>query len=82
MYHPTEKANAVTPTDWFYSLYILTPSTQFQREIPFRLEISFFVDCGASILVLNYPTNAAIAELLNIKQNSTLNHSKTLTVAN
>ena len=41
MYHPTEMPNAVTPTSWFYFVYFHTPSTQIQRENPFRLEISF-----------------------------------------
>ena len=27
MYHPTEMANAVTPTSWFYTLYVHTPSS-------------------------------------------------------
>ena len=26
MYHPTPMANAVTPTSWFYTLYVHTPS--------------------------------------------------------
>ena len=73
MYHPTGMANAVTPTSWFYSLYIYTPSTQIQRENPSRLEISFRLDSGVSISVLNYPTYVTIAKLLNIKQNKTIN---------
>ena len=75
-------ANAVTPTSWFSSLYIHTPSNQIQRENPSRLKISFLLDSGASIWVLNYPTYVTIAELLNFKQNNTLNSSNTLTVAN
>ena len=43
MYHPTEMANAVTPTSWFYSLYTHTPSNQSQREYPSRFEISFLL---------------------------------------
>ena len=31
MYHPTATANAVTPTSWFYTLYVLTPSSLTQR---------------------------------------------------
>ena len=27
MYHPTAMANAVTPTSWFYTLYVHTPSS-------------------------------------------------------
>ena len=80
MYHPTEMAYAVTPTSWFSSLYIHTPSTHIQRDNPSRLEISFLLDRGASIPVLNYPTYVTFAKLLHIKQNSTLNPSKTLTV--
>ena len=68
MYHPTEMANAVTPTSWFYSLFIHTPSTQIQRENPSRLEISFLSVSGASISVLKYPTYVTIAKLLKIKR--------------
>ena len=55
MYHPTEMANAVTPTSWFYSLYTQTPSNQTQRGFPSKLDISFLLGSGASISVLNYP---------------------------
>ena len=82
MSHPTEMANAVTSKGWFYSLYIHTSSNQIQRDNPLRFEISFALDSGASISVLNYPTYVTIAKLLNNKQNITLNPSKTLTVAN
>ena len=82
MYHPTEMANAVTPTSRFHSLYTHTPSDQIQREYSSRLENSFLLDSGALISVLNNPTYVTIAKLLNIKQNNTLNPSKTLTVAN
>ena len=40
------------------------------------------MDSGASISVLHYPTYDTNAKLLTIKQNITLNPSKTLTVAN
>ena len=33
MYHPTAMANAVTPTSWFYTLYVHMPSSIVQREI-------------------------------------------------
>ena len=56
MYHLIEMANAVTPTSWFYTLYLHTPSNQIQRDNPSRLEISFLLDSSASISVLNYPT--------------------------
>ena len=82
MYHPTEMANAVTPTSWFYSIYIHTPSNQIQCDNPSRLKISFLLDSCAFISVLNYPTYVTIAKLLVNKQNNTLNPSKTLTVAN
>ena len=82
MYHPTEMANALTPTSWFYSLDTHTPSNQIHRDYPSRLEISFLLDSGASISVLNHPTYITIAKLLNIKQTSSHNSSKTLTVAN
>ena len=56
MYHPTAMANAVTPTSWFYTLYVHTPSSIVQRDNPSRLEIAFLLDSCASISVLNYPT--------------------------
>ena len=82
MYQPTEMANALTPTSWFYSLYAHTSSNQNHRDYPSRLEISFLLVSGASISVLNHPTYITIAKLLNIKQNPPHNSSKTLTVAN
>ena len=75
-------ANALTPTSWFYSLYTHTSSNQNHRDYPSRLEISFLLDSGASISVLNHPTYITIAKPLNIKQNPPHNSSKTLTVAN
>ena len=56
MYHPTEMANALTPTIWFYSLHTHVSPNQTQRDYPSRLEISFLLDSRASISVLNYPT--------------------------
>ena len=82
MYHPTEMANALTPTSWFYSLYTHAPPNQNQRDYPSRLEISFLLDSGASISVLNYPTYTIISKLPNIRQNISQNSSETLTVAN
>ena len=87
MYHPTAMANAVTPTSWFYTLYVHTPSSIAQRGNPSRLEIAFLLDSGASISVLNYPTYITLTKLLDIRPNHTsdtrLQHtSKTLTVAN
>ena len=60
MYHPTAIANAVTPTSWFYTLYVHTPSSITQRDNPSRLEIAFLLDSGASIFVLNYPSNITL----------------------
>ena len=94
MYHPTAMANAVTPTNWFYTLYVHTPSSMVQRDNPSRLEIAFLldsgaflVDSGASISVLNYPTYVTLTKLLDIRPNHTSDvgptrNSKTLTVAN
>ena len=82
MYHPTEMANVVTPTSWFYPLYTHTPPNQTQRDYPSRLGISYLLDSGASISMINYPTYVTIAKLLDIKQNDTLTSSQTLTVAN
>ena len=87
MYHPTAMANAVTPTSWFYTLYVHTPSSIVQRGNPSRLEIAFLLDSGASISVLNYPTYITLTKLLDIRSNHTSDvgptrNSKTLTVAN
>ena len=64
MCHPTAIANAVTPTSWFYTLYVHTPSSITQRDNPSRLEIALLVDSGASISVLNYPTYITLTKLL------------------
>ena len=87
MYHPTAMANAVTPTSWFYTLYVHTPSSIVQRDNPSRLEIAFLLDSGASISVFNYPTYITLTKLLDIRPNhpsdlKTQNTPKTLTVAN
>ena len=82
MYHPTEMANALTPTSWFYSLYTHASPNQNQRDYLSRLEISSLLDSGASISVLNHPTYNTIAKLLEIKQNNPPCSSITLTVAN
>ena len=87
LYHTTAIANAVTPTSWFYTLYVHTPSSIVQRDNPSRLEIAFFLDRGASISVLNYPTYITLTKLLDIRSNHTSDvgptrNSKTLTVAN
>ena len=87
MYHPTAMANAVTPTSWFYTLYVHTPSNMVQRDNPSRLEIAFLLDSGVSISVLNHPTYITLTKLLDIRPNHTSDlqpqhSSKTLTVAN
>ena len=83
MYHPTEMADALTPKSWFYSLDLHTPERHNDNDHPSRLEISFLLDSGASISVLNCPTYLTMAKRLNITCNDKTNHtSKTLTVAN
>ena len=75
MHHPTEMANAVTPTSWFYSLYTHTPLNQTQRDFPSRLKISFLSGSGASISVLNYPHLMLLRQnflILNKLRHSTL----------
>ena len=47
MYHPTEMANAVTPTRWFHTLYVHTPESQSKRDNPSRIKIAFLLDSGA-----------------------------------
>ena len=70
MYHPTEMANALTPTSWFYSLFLHNPERHKDNDHPSRLEISFLLDSGASLSVLNYPTYLRIAKILNITCNN------------
>ena len=87
MYHPTAMANAVTPTSWFYTLYVQTPLSITRRDNPSRRELAFLLDSGASVSVLNYPTYITLTKLLGIRPNHTSdirlqNTSKTLTVAN
>ena len=87
MYHPTAMANAVTPTSWFYTLYVHTPSIIIQKDSPSRLEIAFLLDSGASTSVLNYPTCITPTKLLDTRPNHTSDigpphTSKTLNVAN
>ena len=46
MYHPTEMANALTPTSLFYSKYRHNRPNPTQRDFPLRLKISFLLDSG------------------------------------
>ena len=71
MYHPTAMANAVTPTSWFYTLYVHTPSSITQRDNLSRLEIAFLLDSGASISVLTYKTYKTLTKLLDIRPTHT-----------
>ena len=87
MYHPTAIANAVTPTSWFYTRYVHTPSSITQRDNPSRLEIAFLIDSGASISVIKYPTYKTLTKPLDIKPKNTSDvgptqNSKSITVAN
>ena len=83
MYHPTEMTNALTPTSWFYSLYLHIPERYNDNDHPSILEISFLLDSGASISIPNYPTHLTTAKLLNVTCTNKTNHtSKSLTVAN
>ena len=80
-------ANAVTPTSWFYTLYVHSPSSVTQRDNPSRLEIALLFDSGVSISVLKYSTYITLTKLLDIRPNHTSetgphNTSKTLTAAN
>ena len=87
MYHPTAMANAVTPTSWFYTLYVHTPSSIAQRDNPSRSEIAFLLDSGASISVLKNPTYITLTQLLDIRPNHTSDvgptqNSKTISKSN
>ena len=50
MYHATETANAITPTSWFYQLYVHTPHQNIDT-CSSKLEILCLLDPGASISV-------------------------------
>ena len=64
-------------------LFLHTPERYNDNDHPLKVEVSFFLDSGASNSVLNCPTYLTIAKLLNITCNNKTNHtSKTLTVAN
>ena len=41
-YHPTAMANAVSPTNWFYTLYVHTPSSITQRDIHLDWKVPSF----------------------------------------
>ena len=83
MCHPSEMTYALASTSWFYSLYLHTPERYNDDDHPSRLEITFLLNSGASILVPNYPIYLTVAKLRNITFNNKTNHtSKTLTVAN
>ena len=45
MYHPTTMANAVTPTSWFYALYVHTPSIiiQYKETTHLCLKLHSFI---------------------------------------
>ena len=88
MYHPTlplpqssstssEHANAITPSTWFVNLYIFKPSQE--TSIPYKLELLFLLDSGASICVLNLPTFTVLADhfLKCSKRSSDQNEYKT-----
>ena len=80
MYLSTEVANALTPTSLFHALYFHTPERHKNSHQPSRV-ISFLLDSGASISVVNYPTYLKIAKLLNITCNDKTSHmSKTVTI--
>ena len=76
MNHPTEMANALTPTCWLYSLSSHTLNNQNQHDCP---SISFLLDSDVSISVLICPTYITFVKRLNISRNDTLNSSKNLT---
>ena len=76
MYHPTEMANAITPTSWFSSLYTHASPNQNQRGYPSRLEISSLLDRGASISVLNHPTYNKIENFLELNKITHLSRQK------
>ena len=84
MYHPRKMVKVLNSTSWLYSLYSHTPERPNKQDYPSKLEISFFLDRGASSFVLNYPTYSTIAKLpgINHTSNTTPHTSKTLTVAN
>ena len=44
MYHPSEVANGLTPTSWFYALYSHTSEKHNRSDQSSRLEISFLLD--------------------------------------
>ena len=53
IYHPPEKANALKHTSRFYSRNLHTSERCNDNDYPSRLEISYLLDSGASLSLLN-----------------------------
>ena len=71
MYHPTAMANAVTPTSWFFTLYVHTPLSIVQRDNPSRLEIAYITLTKHLDIISNHTSDVGPTRI-----------SKTLTFAN
>ena len=79
--YTTMMSNAIAPTRWFYNMYIQSTKTT-EISLSSSLEITFPLDSGASISVLQLPTYLIIAKMYDISSSDPLNSSKTLTIAN
>ena len=80
MNYPTI-TNAITPSRWFFNLYISQSKTD--TSTPSQLEILFLLDSGASISFLNLPTYTILAEeFLHCSSHIYPPPSKTITIAN
>ena len=63
--YTTEFTNAITPTSWFYNMYVQSQNETDSKSPP-SLEIAFFLDSGASVLEINISTNMIITQLFNV----------------
>ena len=79
--YTTMMSNAIAPTSWFYNMYIQSTKNT-ETNFPSRLVITFLLDSGASISVLNLPTYLMIAKMYNMTSSDPLDSSKTLMIAN
>ena len=70
-----EKTNALTPTSWFFNLYIHSENDA-NAKLPSRVEIAFRLDSGATISVFIAAILMVITQMCNVCNRNQLNASK------
>ena len=79
--YTTEIPNAMSPTSWFYNLYILSQNKT-DSNLPPKMEVDFPLDSSASLSVPFTPCSMMISQLFNVCNHDPHVTSKTLTIAN